>query len=97
MLSVSGSALKSPSKKLESLKKIDQSRSESPKTELETPRETDSQRTDSKMEVDGESCLLVDIPLSQYEAGFYVSQKMWCGGVRLSWFYDTFAKTWKSP
>jgi len=45
---------------------IDQPEVES-KTEKESSNETDLQRDASKMEVDGESCLLVDIPLSQYE------------------------------
>lgn len=48
---------------------IDQPEVES-KTEKESSNETDLQRDASKMEVDGESCLLVDIPLSQYEVGF---------------------------
>ena len=49
---------------------IDQPEVES-KTEKESSNETDLQRDNSKIEVDGESCLLVDIPLSQYEVGFY--------------------------
>ena len=48
---------------------IDQPDVES-KTEKESSNETDLQRDNSKIEVDGESCLLVDIPLSQYEVGF---------------------------
>merc|ERR1711917_99930 len=68
LLSVSGSALKSPKKKVDKPqdKMIDQPEVES-KTEKESSNETDLQRDASKMEVDGESCLLVDIPLSQYE------------------------------
>merc|ERR1711931_69750 len=67
LLSVSGSALKSPKKKIDQPqnKKVDQPEVES-KTENES-QETNLQRDVSKMEVDGESCLLVDIPLSQYE------------------------------
>merc|ERR1712126_54504 len=68
LLSVSGSALKSPKKKVDQSQEkiIDQPEVES-KTEKESPQETDLQRDASKMEIDGESCLLVDIPLSQYE------------------------------
>ena len=69
---------------------IDQPEVES-KTEKENPQETELQRDASKMEVDGESCLLVDIPLSQYEAGF--DKNRFSDRVR---FMRQSFKTWKS-
>ncbi len=73
LLSVSGLALKSPKKNVKPKQdKInDQSEAESLTTEKESSQIINLQRVDSKMEIGGESCLLVDIPLSQYEAGFY--------------------------
>ena len=70
---------------------IDQPEVES-KTEKENPQETDLQRDASKMEVDGESCLLVDIPLSQYEAGFDKKIRF---SDRVRFMRQSF-KTWKS-
>merc|ERR1711885_29201 len=69
LLSVSGLALKSPKKNVKPKQdKInDQSEAESLTTEKESSQIINLQRVDSKMELGGESCLLVDIPLSQYE------------------------------